>query len=153
MSSNPLTGIEEQYITEGPVGLISPSNLDNRLICLYDFAKHGGAIGRVALPNGRMPKGAVITNSYMRVTTVPTSGGAATIAIECEAIDDIQAAALISGAPWSTTGLKDTTAPEPGTESTYILTTTATRKITVVIAAAALTAGRFYVIVEYDVTE
>lgn len=152
MSSNPLTGIEEQYITDSPIGQVAPSNLDNRLICLYEFTKLGGAVGTIALPNGRLPKGAVITNAYMRVVTVPTSGGAATIAVQSEAAGDIQAAAAISGAPWSTTGLKDTTNPEPGTESTYILTTLA-RQISIVIATAALTAGRFYVIVEYDTTE
>lgn len=112
---------------------------------VYDFAVDGGATGSLALRGDPVPSGAILLAVFIKVQTVPTSGGAATVALTAESAGDLQAAAAISGAPWSTTGTKrgaltGTTAP---------VTTTAQRTITAVIATATLTAGKFTVYAEY----
>jgi hypothetical protein len=149
MSQNPITGQEEGIPAQSSVGVRSSPG-KHTVVAEYNFNKHGGAIGSITLAHDPLPLGAVVTNSYLDVIDALTSGGAATVAVQIEDANDIQTAAAVSGAPWSTTGRKDTTAPEPGTESGYIKTT-ALRQLVVVIAAAALTAGRFKVVLEYDV--
>lgn len=148
MAQNIITGQEESIPHEAGVGVL-PRQGKLTVVASYDFSRQGGAIGTIRLPSDIIPSGAVITNAYLDVKTVPTSGGAATIAVQVESAGDILAAAAISGAPWSSTGAKDTI-PEPGTETSYIKTTAA-RQIAIVIAVAALLTGRFSVIIEYDI--
>lgn len=114
----------------------------------YDFAVDGGGIGSItmrAIGGGALPSGAIITDSIVEVLTIPTSGGAATIAVQAEAANDVVAAAAISGAPWSSLGRK---AGIPLSAATSVKTTAA-RTPVAVIAAAALTAGKFRVSLEY----
>jgi hypothetical protein len=108
----------------------------------YSFAADGGAIGSINLSAG----GAIVTDVGIEVTTPPTSGGAATVALTLEGAGDLLAAAAISGAPWSTTGRKN--GIPVGTFATSVKTTAA-RAIVATIAAAALTAGVFSVYVGY----
>jgi len=111
----------------------------------YDFAVDGGAVGDIALRGDRIPSGAVILDSLIKVDTALTSGGAATVAVKVESAADVNAADAISGAPWSTTGAKrgDLTA------TTAPVTTTAARTITATVATAALTAGKFSIAIAY----
>ena len=107
----------------------------------YDFSKQGGAIGTIAL-NGKnvIPSGAVIVGGFIDITTQLTSGGAATIAVQVNAANDISTAVAV--ASW-TAGLKNVLpAGTTGavTASTAVKTTAA-RDISIVIAAVALTAG------------
>lgn len=114
----------------------------------YSFAKDGGAIGSINLrsDDGPLPKGAIVLAGYLDVTTIVTSGGAATVAVQVENAGDMVVAAAVSGAPWSATGVKDIV-PD-GTGSTAVKTT-ASRGPKIVVAAAALTAGVFNVILLY----
>lgn len=111
----------------------------------YDFAVDGGAVGDIALRGQQIPQGAIILDVLIDVETVLTSGGAATVALKAESAADLNAADAISGAPWSTTGAKrgDLDA------DTAPVKTTAARTITATVATAALTAGKFSVIVTY----
>ena len=114
----------------------------------YDFAIDGGAIATIPLRSvngGPIPSGAVITDTVVDVLTIPTSGGAATAALQIEAAGDVVAAGLISAAPWSTLGRK---AGTPVSAATSIKTT-AERTPALVVGAAALTAGKVRVTVEY----
>lgn len=112
----------------------------------YDFAVDGGAVSTITLmPGAELPSGALILASFLNVTTIPTSGGAATISIGSEAAADLQAAAAISGAPWSTTGWKAVTK----TFATAPINLTAARNPSIAIATAALTAGVFEVVIFY----
>lgn len=107
----------------------------------YSFAADGGAVGVIALSGATgIPSGAIVTRSWIEVTTAPTSGGAATISVGVEGAADVQAAAAISGAPWSTTGVKT---------GSGNFKTTAARDVSITIGTAALTAGAFRVYVEY----
>lgn len=114
-------------------------------VATYSFATHGGAVGDIALTSDTIPSGAAILDAYIKVTTALTSGGAATVAVKVEGAADINAADLISGAPWSTTGVKRA----DFTATTAPVVTTAARAIVATVAVAALTAGVFTVVVEY----
>lgn len=114
----------------------------------YDFAIEGGAISTIplrAIGGGALPAGAIITDAVLEILTVPTSGGAATGGLNSEAVGDIVAATVISGAPWSTLGRK---AGIPVSAATSVKTTAA-RTPAVVIGAFAWTAGKFRLSVEY----
>lgn len=111
----------------------------------YSFAADGGAVGTINL-GAQLPAGAVVLSAYIEVTTVPTSAGAPTIALQLESAGDVQAAAAISGAPWSTTGVKLSSAR---TRAAAPIKLTAASQLAAVIATAALTAGAFRVYVEY----
>lgn len=112
---------------------------------LYDFALNGGAVGDITLRGDTVPSGAVIVDALIQVNTAPTSAGAATIALKVEGAADINAAAAISGAPWSTTGAKRATL----TATSAPITTTAKRNIVATVDTAALTGGKFVVLVRY----
>ncbi len=113
----------------------------------YDFAVDGGAVGDIDLTKSAViPAGAVILGGFVEVDVAPTSGGSATLAIKVEGAGDIVAAAAISGAPWSTTGRKNTV---PAFTGSTTVKTTAARKIQATIATAALTAGVVDVVLVY----
>lgn len=112
--------------------------------CKYDFAVDGGAVGAITL-GAAIPSGALVIGATARVTTAVTSGGAGTLALHVEGAGDIQAAAAVSGAPWSTTGFKALTK----TFATAPILATAERNITATVATAALTAGVVEVLVFY----
>ena len=113
----------------------------------YDFATDGGAVGSITLRSGDslgnwIPAGAVITGGYLDVLVAATSGGAATVAITSEGAGDILAAAAVASL---TTGRKSLTVA-PGSGS---VKTTVPRNLVATIATAALTAGRFRLVVHY----
>lgn len=108
----------------------------------YDFSNDGGSQGDIGL-GLTVPSGSLILGAYINVTTVPTSGGAATIALKSEGAADINDADAISGAPWSTTGWK---AADLSVGSAPI-ELTADREINATVGTADLTAGVFEVVV------
>lgn len=121
----------------------------------YDFAVDGGAVGTITLRSapgdsngGEIPIGAVILGGYIEVDTIVTSasGNTGTIAVNSEGAADLQAAAVTSGAPWSTTGRKNVIPAFTGASS---IKTTARRNLAITVAVAALTAGKFRVVVFY----
>lgn len=113
---------------------------------LYDFATEGGVLGDITLRGDTIPNGALILGAYVEVTTVPTSGGAASVALKLEGAADVNAADVISGAPWLTTGLKRADALGDADEG---LVLTAARSVVATVAVADLTAGVFNVYVLY----
>jgi len=117
---------------------------------VYDFAVDGGAISTIALMGDtKIPSGASILAGWIEVHTQLTSGGAATIAVQVEAANDILPAVAV--ATW-TAGRKKVV---PGLtaasdlSASALVRTTAARDISAVIAAAALTAGKFSVFLVY----
>jgi hypothetical protein len=119
----------------------------------YDFAVDGGAVGTITLrsnlsdSNGNdVPAGSVVEGGYIEVDTAVTSGGAATLSAGSEAAGDLQAATVVSGAPWSTTGRKSVV---PAFTGATTVKTTVRRNLSVAVATAALTAGKFRVVVFY----
>ena len=106
----------------------------------YSFAVSGGAVGTISL--NAIPQGAIILGGLLEVEAVPTSAGAATIAVQVEGAGDIIAAAALGVAPWSTVGRKSVVPAFTGATS---VKTTAAQTVDIVIGTAALTAGVFRV--------
>ena len=114
---------------------------------IYDFAVDGGAVSTIALMGGTLiPSGATILGGWLEISTALTSSGSATAAIQVEAANDIINAAAYSGAPWSTLGRKSVI---PVFTGATLVRTTAVRDISLVIGTAALTAGKFSVVLVY----
>lgn len=92
-----------------------------------------------------IPSGSLVIGGVFIVDTLFTSEdtNTGTIAISVESAADIQAAAAVSGAPYSTTGKKAIIPKINTPESTSILLT-AEREITFTVAVAALTAGKLH---------
>tara|TARA_R110000868_G_scaffold84663_5_gene238594 strand:+ start:1009 stop:1881 length:873 start_codon:yes stop_codon:yes gene_type:complete len=106
----------------------------------YSFAVDGGAVSTITpATTCIIPSGAIVYQAITNVTTAVT-GASATVAVQLQAANDIHTAAAISGAPWSSTGLKAGT--PVGTAATAILLT-ADRTAKVVVGTAATTAGVF----------
>jgi len=114
-------------------------------IASYDFARDGGAVGAITMLGDSIPSGAIIIDTLLIIDTIPTSGGAATVAVSAESAGDIAAAAAITGAPWSTATPKRGTLTATSTP----VKTTAKRSIVATVATAALTAGKFRTTVTY----
>ncbi len=116
----------------------------------YDFARDGGASGTIALVlssggnavyGGNLPSGFVVTGAILEIVTPPDSAAhLATIALTSgESAGDLKTAAVVSGAPWSTTGLKALVA---------LLKTTGSVAPAMVVAVQDLTAGKFTLHIE-----
>jgi len=113
----------------------------------YSFAVDGGAVGTIALLGATsIPANAVIIGGALNVTIALTSAGAATAALQVEAANDIVAAALVSGAPWSSTGRKTIV---PNMDAANSVLTTVARDVSLVIGTADLTAGAFDIYLFY----
>lgn len=119
----------------------------------YDFAVDGGAVSTITLrssgsSDGGIPAGSVIMGGYVEVDTAVTtaSGNTGTVSVGSEAAADIVAAAVTSGAPWSTTGRKSVIPVFTGASS---VKTTVARSIAITVAVAAITAGKFRVVLFY----
>lgn len=111
----------------------------------YDFAVDGGAQGTLAITSGTpIPSGSVVIGGYVDILTQCT-GATATIACQVNAANDILTAVAI--ASWTTGRKNILPAVTTGalTASTAVKTT-ADRNISIVIATADLTAGKFDVV-------
>lgn len=115
---------------------------------VYDFAIHGGAIASIGL-GVKLPPGAVVLSGLMKVITVPVGAGAS-IGVLLATSGDVVAVAALSGAPWSTTGIKDVV--PVGTAATMIALT-AEKELTVVVSAAVLTAGKWELVLNYEMIQ
>lgn len=113
----------------------------------YDFAKHGGAVGDITVDPKLLPIGAIVTSGVIHVKTAVLSSGAATVALKLVGANDVLAAT--GKASLTLNALLDTV--PVGTAATMIRCTAATQ-LTVTVAAAALTAGKIAVALEYMVT-
>lgn len=100
-----------------------------------------------------LPAHAVVIGGFSDVNTLFTSSGgnAGTIAIHVEAANDIQTAAAVSGAPYSTIGRKAIVPKNNTPESTSVKTTQA-RAITFTVAGQALLTGKLTLFLEYVVS-
>lgn len=114
----------------------------------YSFATDAGAIGTIILrsSSGAIPIGSYIVEAFMEVTTGFTTGTAATGAITVESANDLQTATIVSGAPYSTTGIK---ALVPVFTAATMIKVTADRAPSFVIATGTVTAGVFHLVIFY----
>lgn len=113
----------------------------------YDFAKHGGAVGDIVLDE-LLPKGAIVTDGMIHVTTAVLSGGSATVALKLLGTEDILAATAKA-----TLALNAKIDAVPDGTSANMIRCTAATGLTVTIATAALTAGAFTCWLEYYLSQ
>lgn len=89
-----------------------------------------------------IPIHAIVTGGFFDVNTVFTSAaGTAQIAIHVNAANDIQTAAAVSGAPYSTIGRK-AIVPKANTPESTSVKATAAREITCTVTVQALLTGK-----------
>jgi hypothetical protein len=113
----------------------------------YDFAVDGGGTGTITLRSGDsrgnyIPNGAVVLGGYVEVDTAVASA-TGTVAVNLEGTGDLLPA---TGQAGLTLGRKSITPAFTGAAS---LKTTTQRSLNITIATAALTAGKFRVVVFY----
>lgn len=111
----------------------------------YDFDVHGGAVGTVTVRGNPIPDNALITGGMIVTKTNPASSGSATIQLKAVGTDDVLASTAYSAL---TTAARDDIVPDY-TASTSILTTAEVSSLTMTIGTAALTAGKFVVVLAY----
>jgi hypothetical protein len=112
----------------------------------YDFAVDGGTVGTKQLRGRTIPGTAIIVDAFVSVEVALAGGtGTDTLELRLESANDIQTATARNGAPWSTTGIKRVTF----TTTTTPLQLTADRQVQFLIAATALTGGRFRTYIRY----
>lgn len=119
--------------------------------CTYDFTKQGGAISSINLKdelgqNCVVPNKSIIRDVLIDVLTAGTTAASGTMALTAQSAGDLKAALAAA----SYTGL---VAGIPvGTAATAIKMT-ADRTIIGTIATGALTAGKWNVLIEYEMSE
>lgn len=109
----------------------------------YDFAVHGGAIGDISLVNDSLPDDAIILDGIIDVKTALVGSGA-TVALKALSSEDILAATAITSLT-----LAALVATVPVGTAATALKMTASGGLTMTVATAALTAGRFVVHLQY----
>lgn len=121
-------------------------------IASYDFAVHGGAISTIEIDGALLPRGSVVLPGRIVVFTAVTSGGSATVAVGTRnrvAGTDISTTNLLTATAIGTMGVAGVNALN--TAGVSLLSTTDDATITITIATAALTAGKFDIYVPYFV--
>lgn len=118
--------------------------------CIYDFSTMGGAVSSIPLVDdqgepAKFPEGSIIVRSFMNVVTAVTSGGAATVAFTLVNSGDVLAATAKTSFTLNAMldGIQD------GAAANMIAPLTSAKVLNITIAAAALTAGKIEVFVEY----
>lgn len=124
-----------------------PQALDTKSkVVTFDFSAQGGAIGSINT-GLYVPANAHVTRFYVEKATAFTSGGSATVAFSMASAGDLMAATAYSNAVFTAnigTGIPT------GTPATFVKNTSGTEKqITLDIATAALTAGKYNLHLEY----
>jgi hypothetical protein len=118
-------------------------------VAVYDAAVDSKTEGEKTLRGDTIPAGAIITDTLLQVETALTSGGSAKVGVSVQSAGDVVAnGTAISGAPWSTA------TPKRGavTATSTPVATSAEKAVVAKIDTAALTAGKFRVLVTYIAT-
>jgi hypothetical protein len=106
----------------------------------YSFAVDAGAVGPITLRSndGAIPNGSIVVGGFLDVTGAFTTSASGEAAIAVNSAGDLVAATVVSGAPYSTTGLKDLVVDASGSTAIKL---TADRSPTLTISVGAITAG------------
>jgi hypothetical protein len=118
----------------------------------YSFAVQGGAVGAISLRDAdgqplKLPTNALIKNVIINVITTPTSGGAATISVGIVSANDLLLATAVASVAGNLQGI-----PDDATVADFIKLSSE-QTVDITVAVAALTAGKFNVLIEYVVSE
>lgn len=129
----------ENFAGGGALGLgvlhVARFEFDAGIVANRTVAAHGTGVN--------LPAHSIVVGGFLDVNTLFTSASTntGTIAVSMEAANDIQTAAAVSGAPYSSIGCKAIT-PKANTPESTSIKTTADREITCTVAVAALLTGK-----------
>jgi len=136
-----LKDINDNFAELGPVG--ANVGLGSLRVARFEFDT-GIADNRPIGAHGTgvtLPIHAIVVGGFFDVNTAFTGETGATLAIHVQAANDIQTAAAVSGAPYSTIGRKAIT-PKANTPESTSVKCTAAREITCTVAVEALLTGK-----------
>jgi len=114
----------------------------------FDLAVEANRTAEAHASEVELPAQAIVVGGFMEVNTAVTGETNATLAVSILNANDIQTAAAVSGAPWSTAGRK-AIVPKANTPESTGIKLTAAKKITFTVGTAALTAGKVTVYLYY----
>ena len=116
----------------------------------YDFAIQGGTAGVIYLNGDPLPDNCIVWDGCIDVYD-PIVGAGATMALTTgQAANDLSTAAAVAGAPWSTASI---TAIVPVGTIASCIKLTAVRRPQLLVTAAALTAGKLNVFIQYFLSD
>lgn len=147
-----LKDLNDNFAAIAPIGsFVGIGNL-RVAVAEFDATKKdsGGVDNTTVAAHGtgiKIPANAIAFGGFMEVLD-PITGAGASVAVHLKAANDIQTAAAISGAPWSTKGLKAIT-PKINTPESTGIKTTAESEITFTVTGAVLTAGHVVVYIPF----
>lgn len=132
----------------GPYSRKSGKGLVGNVKMTYEFSTDGGGIGTITPVNSpTLPVGAIILGGVIDITTTLTSGGAATIALGLGS--GAQVAALKAATAVATYAAGTTVPVIPVFTAATYLKVAADTRLTLTVAAFALTAGKMDVNLVY----
>lgn len=142
-----LKDVSDNFAAIAPIG--TDDGLGNLRVARFTFAWDGtdsaGVANSTVAAHGvgvTIPDAAIVVGGFFETNIVFDSADhTATIAISVNGANDIQTAAAVSGAPWSTTGRK-AIVPKANTPESTSIKLTDDREITCTVAVQALNAGK-----------
>lgn len=146
-----LNRVNPEIAFKNQLGRLVIKHSERVLKCTYDFAKVGGAISSINLQNedGKIcvvPKNAIIEQVLIDVITAGTTSASGTMAITAQTAGDLKAALAAASYTGILAGIP------VGTAATAIKMT-ADRTVIGTIATGALTAGKWNVLIRYEISE
>lgn len=127
-------------------------NRRGAMVATYDFSVLGGAIGTIGLkdPDGNpayLPSGAIIELVTIDATLSPAmaSAGSATVALQIQTTADLLAVTAVTAMTGLVSGI-------PADTAASMIKLSADSQPQIVIATAALSAGKMNVLIEYIVS-
>jgi len=141
-----LKDVSDNFASIGPIG--TDVGLGNLRVArfVYDVASvdSDGVANSTVAAHGTgvtLPAYAIVVGGFFDVNTAFTSSATGQLAIHVEGANDIQTAAAVGGAPYSTIGRK-AIVPKASTPESTSVKTSAAREITCTVSVGALTAGK-----------
>lgn len=149
MTNAGVNAITAESIVETDFASITAEGLhpDRVAVFDYDFAVDGGGQAGGITTGVNLPAKAVIEKAYFRIETQLVDAGAGTLAVHCEDADNILTAADQTGVAAGAFLASNVT----GTAANMVDDIAATCDITVSIAGASTTAGKFRGYIHYQV--
>ena len=114
----------------------------------YDLAVVANRTVAAHAMDVELPDDANVVGGFMEVNTAVTGEENATLAVSIQTANDLQTAAAVAGAPWSSTGRK-AIVPKANTPESTSIKLTAARKVTFTVGTAALLTGKVTVYLYY----
>jgi len=145
-----LRDVNDNFASLSTPGSFSGLHLRRTAVALFDADGTDNplqATGAHAL-EVKLPAYAIIVGGVLDVVKAFTGETGATVGVSVASAGDIVDGTDVSGAPWSTTGLK-AIIPKANTPEVTGIKLTEDKAVTVTVASAALTAGRAVLYLDY----